>query len=148
MKPTLVIFLHSHRYDRLLQAMSLLLTASSMGWPCHLFLFYGALASYMGGGWDEVNLASGQTDGVHNLEPRPVWADKLQAHFEQGDNLSLYEMLKKARAESGGVGVCACSASCKSLGLDPTSVREMVDEIVGLPTMVRIAEEAKHVMYV
>jgi peroxiredoxin family protein len=148
MKPALVIFLHSHRYDRLLQAMGLLLTASSMGWPCHLFLFYGALASYMERTWDDVNVASSQIDRDHGLEPRPPWEDKLQAHFEQGDNLSLYEMLRKARAESGGVRVCACSASCKSLGLDPASVREMVDEIVGLPTMLRIAEEARHVMYV
>ncbi len=144
MKPTLVVFLHSHRYDRLLQAMSLLLTASSMGWPCHLFLFYGALASCMEGTWDEVNVASGRADA----EPRPVWAEKLQAHFEQTGGISLYEMLKKARAESGGVRVCACSASCKSLALDPTRVREMVDEIVGLPTMLRIAEDARHVMYV
>ncbi len=144
MKPTLVVFLHSHRYDRLLQAMSLLLTASSMGWPCHLFLFYGALASCIEGTWDEVNVASGRADG----EPPKVWADKLQAHFEQTGGISLYEMLDKARAESGGVRVCACSASCKSLGLDPTRVREMVDEIVGLPTMLRIAEDAGHVIYV
>lgn len=148
MKPTLVIFLHSYRYDRLFQAMGLLLTASSMGWSCHLFLFYGALASYTEGTWDEVNLASSQIDGDHGLEPQPLWVKKLQAHFEQGGYLSLYEMLKKARSESGGVRVCACSASCKSLGLDSASVREMVDEIVGLPTMLRIAEEARHVMYV
>ena len=148
MKPTLVMFLHSHRYDRLLQAMSLVLTASSMGWHCNLFLFYGALASCVEGTWDEVNLASGVADEAHGLGSLPKWAAKLQTHFERSGNLSLYEMLKKARAESGGVRVCACSASCKSLGLDPTSVRQMVDEIVGLPTMLRVAEEAEHVMYV
>ena len=93
-----------------------------------------------------MNLASDRPDG--NVEPLLVRANKLQTHFEQVGGISLYEMLEKARGESGGVRVCACSASCKSLGLDLTSVRETVDEIVGLPTMLRIAEDAGHVIYV
>ena len=143
MKPSLVVFLHSHRYDRLYQSMGLLLTASSMGWPCHLFLFYGALASYMAETWDEVNVVRPEDD----VPPAP-WQDELQKNFETGNFLSLYEMLEKARAENGGVRVCACSASCKTLDLDLTSVRERVDEIVGLPTMLKIAEDARHVMYI
>jgi peroxiredoxin family protein len=84
------------------------------------------------------------TTGDHT----PPWAGQLQASFEQGNFPSLYEMLEKARQETGGVQVCACSASCKTLGLDLTSVRDKVDEIVGLPTMLQIAESAKHVTYV
>ena len=142
MEPSLVVFLHSDRYDRLYQAMGLLLTASSMGWPCHLFLLYGALGSYMAGGWDDVNLTSGE--GVS----APEWAGKLQESFETGNYPSLYEILEKARAETGGVRVCACSGSCKAMGLDSESVRGRVDEIIGLPTMLKLAGNARHVLYV
>lgn len=145
MKPSLVVFLHSHRYDRLFQAMGLLLTASSMGWPCHLFVFYGALASYVSGTWDEVNITAASQPAD---SPLAAWQVDLQNSFETGNYPSLYEMLEKARAENGGVRVCACSASCKTLGLRSAAVRNKVDEIVGLPTMLGIAEEAKHVMYI
>lgn len=141
MKPSLVVFLHSHRYDRLRQAMGMLLTASSMGWSCNLFLFYGALASFVNRTWDEVNVDAGDDAG-------PDWAGVLQAEFEANSHPSLYEMLEKAREESGGVRVCACTASCKSLALDTETVRAMVDEMVGLPTMLRIAEGARHVIYI
>jgi peroxiredoxin family protein len=56
-------------------------------------------------------------------------------------------MLGKAAEEQCGLKICACSASCNLLGLDIKSVREKVDEIVGLPTMLKIAAEVKHVMY-
>jgi peroxiredoxin family protein len=139
-KNSLVVFLHSHRYDRVHQAVSLVLTASSMGWPCHLFLFYGALGSYLAGTWDEVDIASAG-DGA-------PWMETLQRSFETDNRPSLYAMLAKAREESGGLRVCACSASCKALDVDIATVRQKVDEIVGLATMLRIAEEARHVLYV
>lgn len=140
MKPSLVVFLHSDRYDRVYQAVSLVLTASSMGWPCHLFLFYGALGSYLTGAWDVVNIRTAGEDAS--------WMNTLQISLEAGNQPSCYEMLEKARGETGGIRVYACSASCKALGVDIASVREKVDEVVGLPTMLRIAEEARHVLYV
>jgi peroxiredoxin family protein len=144
MKPALVVFLHSHRYDRLYQATSLLLTASAMGWPCHLFLFYGALASFVAGTWDDVNI----TDVEPETTSTPPWLPGLENGFESANLPSLYGMLKKASAESGGLTICACSNSCKMLGLELSEVREKVDEIVGLPTMLQIAESAKHVLYI
>lgn len=145
MKPTLVIFLHSHRYDRLYQAMSMLLTASSMGWKCHLFLFYHALASYMKGSWDDVNVAS---LGPETGTPAALWVEEMTQGFETHNFPSLYDMLDKAREESGGVNILACSSSCKVLNLDHRLVREKVSEVVGLPTMMGIAEKATHVLYV
>ena len=143
MKPSLVVFLHSSRYDRLYQAASLLLTASSMGWPCYLFLFYDALGSFIAGTWDEVNIASS------SAEPAlPPWARQLQEGFESANLPSLYDTLRKAADENGGLKILACSASCRMLGLDVSQVRDRVDEIVGLPTMMQIAEEAKHVLYI
>jgi len=142
MSPSLVVFLHSSRYDRLYQAVSIILTASSMGRPCNLNLFYGALASYVMGTWDDVNIAPPSED------TRTPWAGEMQRGFELSNFPSLYEMLGKARGESGGVKVFACSTSCKVLSLDMGDVREKVDEIVGLPTMIKIAGESPSVMYV
>jgi peroxiredoxin family protein len=144
MKPSLAVFLHSDRYDRLYQAASLLLTASSMGWTCHLFLFFGALASYMAGTWDDVHVGG---DSASGGAPAP-WAAEIQRGFDSGNFPSLYSMIEKARAESGGLSVLACSTSCKVLDLDIEDVRTRVDEIVGLHTMVRIAGETTHVLYI
>ena len=118
-----------------------MLTASSMGWKCHLFLFYGALASYVEGSWDEVNIE-------RSAGRAPEWMSELQKGFELGNFPSLYKMLEGGRRESGGLHICACSTSCKLMELDLTAVREKVDEVVGLHTMMRIAEEARHVMYI
>ena len=145
MKASLAIFLHSHQYDRLYQASSIMLTASSMGWSCHLFLFYGALASYVNGTWDEVNVEACESDLPRAV--RPPWLKELAYGFEKHNFPSLYDMLEKARKEQGGVKVLACSTSCKVLNLATHEVRERVDEVVGLPTMMQIAEGTTHVMY-
>jgi peroxiredoxin family protein len=126
--------------------MSILLAASSMGWACHLFLFYEALASYLDGSWDEVNITEGVADDP--LQNLPAWLPQLERGFEAANLPSLYEMLDKARGESGGTKIYACSTSCKVLAVDTATVRERVDEIVGLTTMLKIAGDAKHVMYI
>ena len=148
MKPSLVVFLHSDRYDRLYQANAMVLTASSMGWSCHIFLFFHALASYMAGTWDDINVSSFAQSAVENPDYNADLANALQDGFESANNPSLYGMLEKARAENGGVKLYACSRSCKLLDLDLSAVREKVDEIVGLPTMMQISEDSRHVIYV
>jgi peroxiredoxin family protein len=153
MNPSLVVFLHSHRYDRLYQAASIVLTASAMGWPCHVFLFHGALASYIAGTWDEPNIQSTLEEAPGSGptspgEPLPDWAERLERGFEAGNFRSLYGLLEKAASESGGLKILACSTSCRLLELDTNVVREKVNEIVGLPTMIQIAADAKHALYI
>ena len=111
-----------------------------MGWTCHLFLFYGALGAFMRDEWDHVNVPPGGDQAP--------WMDAIRASFENGHLPSIPDMLNKARGESGGVTVYACTASCRALGLEATAVRERVDEVVGLPTMLQVAEKATHVMYI
>ena len=140
MSKSLVVFLHSAEYDRVFQIANLLLTASSMGRPCYLFLFYGALASFLDGGWDDVNVAAGSTP--HK------WQEKLQRAFEMANTPSLYDVVQRARDESGGLTVYACSTSVRYLDVEPAAAREKVDEIVGLASMLEIAGEAGTVLYV
>jgi peroxiredoxin family protein len=148
MKPSLAIFLHSHGHDRVYQAVSLSLAAASLGWSCHVFLFFQALATYLDGSWDTIAFEEGPagTDG-DDAGSKEI-ARRLERGFETAAGPSVYDMLEKARGEGGGVKIYACSASVKLLELDPGAVHGKVDEIVGLPTMLRIAESARFAWYI
>jgi peroxiredoxin family protein len=126
-----VIFLHSDRYDRRYQAASIALTASSMGEPVTLCLFFEALASFAEGRWSEVDVAPEGATG-------PL--AQLQRGFELANVPTLEEMLERARAEKGGLTVIACSTSMKLLDLEPKELtRRGVDQVAGLPTMLELA---------
>jgi peroxiredoxin family protein len=151
MDKSLVIFLHSSRYDRLYQAVNLLLTASSMDWKCHLFLFFDALASFMEGTWDDVNVADMTREEISVGEVPslpPPWIDGLHKNLELANFPSLYQLIEKARKQEIPAAVYACSTSVRLLNLDSHEVKAHVGDIVGLPTMLQIAAEAKHTIYI
>jgi peroxiredoxin family protein len=135
MSRPLAVFLHSTSYDRLYQAASLLLTAAGMGRPCMLFLFYGALATYVAGEWDDARSGDG--------EPDAEWTKRLTRGFELSDTPTPSQVLEMARSAEGGVDVYACSASMRLLGLEPATVRGKVREVVGLATMLEMAQDAQ-----
>jgi peroxiredoxin family protein len=143
MSTSLAIFLHSCEYDRLYQTSSMVLAATSLGWSCHLFLFHQALASFLEGEWDDTDtICGGESRGQSERSAR------IRQGFEASNIPSLYEMLEKARVGEGDLTIYACSASVKVLGLDVHGVRQKVDEIVGLPTMLGIAGDATHTLYI
>jgi peroxiredoxin family protein len=148
----LVIFLHDSRYGRLYQAVNLLATASSMGRHCHLFLFWEALAGFLDGSWDTMEASAEEPPGSSSDDSyegkRLANLQRVQHGFELANIPSLYELLDAAVRDKGGVSVYACSASVRLLALDPAEVRKKVDEIIGLPTMLRIVSQAKHVLYI
>lgn len=132
----LVVFLHSHRLDRVYQAANLVLTAASMGRRCHLFLFYGALATFLDGSWEDMDRLGLEGNDAD-------WAQSLASGFELADGPSPYAILEMARREPGGLTVCACSTSVKRLALEPAAVSCKVDQIVGLAAMLEIAAEGQ-----
>lgn len=137
------IFLHSGAYDRIYQAVNMLLAASSSGHRCRLFLFYQALAAYVADAWDRTEVgAAGAAGSV------PEWDKNVARAFELANAPSLYRVLDMARNENGGVSVYACSASVRILGLDPAEVKKKVDEIVGLSTMLELASHGGPVLYI
>lgn len=129
------VFLHGHGYDRVYQAVNILLAASSMGTKCYLFLFYGALATYIEGSWDDT--------GSLDRPDSPQWQSQLKRGFDMSDTPGLYSLLDRAREEPGGLTVCACSASTRLLALEPTTVTSKVDQIVGLTTMLDLSKDAQ-----
>lgn len=132
----LAVFLHSGRYDRVFQALNLLLTAASAGRPCHLFLFYGALAGFVDGSWDHPDTIA---------EPgADVGSDAvLRRAFEVSDMPVPTEILEMIRREPGGLTVCACSTSLRLLGLETAEVSRRVDHVAGLAAMLEMAEGAQ-----
>jgi len=154
MNNSLAIFLHDSRYDRLYQAVNLVMTASSMGWSCHLFLFFDALAAFMSDEWDEVNIyepgeeTSSSPDHPATSRNTPGWLPRLQRNIELANFPSLYELLERAKDESGDLTVSACSTSVRLLDLDPKNVNKRVDEIIGLPTMLQISAQVSQVLYI
>jgi len=132
----LAIFLHSGRYDRAHQALSLLLTAASTGRRCYLFLFYGALAGFMDGSWDHPETI-GEPGG--GLASDAI----LRRAFELADMPVPSEILEMVRREDGGLTVCACSTSMKLLDLSAEAVSARVDHVAGLATMLEMAEGAQ-----
>ena len=137
MPENFTIFLHSCAYDRIYQAVNMLLAASSSGRRCHLFLFYQALAAYVADAWDRTG-----TSGDSR------WDEAIAKAFELANAPSLYKILDMARNETGGVLVYACSASVRFLGLDPAGVKKKVDEIIGLSTMLDLSSRGGPVLYV
>ena len=142
MSSRFVIFLHSSRYDRVYQATNLLLTASSMGSQCYLFLFYEALATFMDNSWDDIeSMTRGESSAGE-------WAKTLQRNFELSGSPSPYNILEMARKETGGLKICACSTSMKMLGLEPADVKKRVDEIIGLATMLDLSSDTNQILYI
>lgn len=140
MSQPLVIFLHSARYDRVFQAASLVLTAASAGRPCYLFLFYGALAGFMSGAWEDTDTIKGERNAA--------WRNHLARNFELADLPSPHDMLAMAKKESGELSVYACSTSLRMLDLDTAEVKRRIDHVAGLATMLEIAAGTANVLYI
>jgi peroxiredoxin family protein len=140
MSKPLVIYLHSDSYDRIYQAVNMLMTAASTGQNGYLFLFYHALGSFMAGAWDDAQLSPSSGE-------KSPWRDTLERSFELANLPSLYDLLDRAREADGTLAVYACSNSTQFLGLDPADVKKRADQIVGLATMLEISGNADQVLY-
>lgn len=147
MSGTLAIFLHSDGYDRVYQAVNMIATASSAGDNCYLFLFYHALGAYVSGQWDDMELTPSAGSRGDPPDETTPWARTLKRSFELANVPSLYRVLDRAKQGEGDVTVYACSDSMRLLDLEPAVVKERVDGIVGLATMLDISETASRVLY-
>lgn len=117
-----------------------------MGRKCYLFLFFHALASHVTGGWDEIVVRE-FTESETAPEGWGRWVEALERNLEAANTPSLYHILERAKQGSGGVRVCACSASVQFLGLEPAVVRQRVGDIVGLSTMLDVARDCQ-ILYI
>lgn len=128
----LAIFAHSGTYDKLYQVVTIAVTAASMGRDVYIFLFFWALKSFVkDGGLDAMNFP-------------PEYGGEgpaLGQRMKRLNPTSLQDMLNEVK-KLGRIKVYACSANVKYMGLDDERVREKVDEVVGLPAILQMAEDS------
>lgn len=111
------------------QISSLAASAAAAGERVDVALFFGALAAWAGGRWDE-----------HDPQP-PLTAERLDSL----DLPPLSEMLAAGR-EEGRIRLYACSASMRLLGLDPAAVQASVDAVLGWQSFSRMIRETPRVV--
>ncbi len=132
-----ILFLHSGGYDKLYQAIMLAVTAASMGKTVHIFLFFWALRRFVLDELDEVTFPPDIKE-----EEKPL----LEA-VPQGNSNMLKEILREV-SSMGNLKIYACSGAVKLMELDDEVVRNKVDDIIGLPTMLKMAEGADTQLYI
>lgn len=132
-----IIFLHTGNYEKLYQAVMLAVTAASMGTRVYIFLFFWALRKFATDKLDVIDLHPGMQEEDRRL---------LEA-VPRGQP----DMLKGLLSEVGRMGnleIYACSGAVKLMELDEELVKSKVDDIIGLPTMLKMAEGAETQLFI
>ena len=132
-----ILFLHSGSYDKLYQAVMLAATAASMGSKVYIFLFFWALKKFVNDKLDEIEFPAGIQDEDRRL---------LEA-VPQGQSNMLKELLDEV-GKMGNLEIYACSGAVKLMELDEELVKSKVNDIIGLPTMLRMAEGAETQLFI
>lgn len=127
----LAIFAHSGTYDKLYQTVTLAVTAASMGRDVNIFLFFWALKKFVRGDLDTMNFPS------EYGEEGKVLGERMKTL----NPMSLQDMLNEVK-KLGRVKVYACSANVKYMDLSDEEVKEKVDEVIGLPGILEMAENS------
>ena len=132
-----ILFLHSGAYDKLYQAVMLAVTAASMGNKVYIFLFFWALRKFVTDKIDVIEFPAGIPDEDRRL---------LEA-VPQGQSNMLKELLNEV-SKMGNLEIYACSGAVKLMELDEELVKSKVKEIIGLPTMLKMAEGAETQLFI
>ena len=132
-----VLFLHSGNYEKLYQAVMLAITSASMGNKVYIFLFFWALKKFVTDKLDVIEFPDGM-----NEEDR-----RLLEAVPQGQPNMLKELLSEV-SKMGNLEIYACSGAVKLMELDEELVKSKVDDIIGLPTMLKMAEGAETQLFI
>ncbi len=136
-KRKFIIFAHSGTYDKLYQIITLAITAASMGRETYIFLFFWALRRFVNEEFDVTNLSNDFGEE----------GKKLSKRMQEINPISLNELLRDVRA-MGNLKVYACTGAVKLMELEESAVRLRVDDILGLTTLLEIAEGAETQLFI
>jgi peroxiredoxin family protein len=120
MQPPLVVFLHRPDWDARYQAATLSVTAAALGQPVHLALFFEPLRLWVEGRFDE-----GARESARAARVAPLTAT-----------------LDEARRDLG-LRLVACETAVRLVGIAPDRAAAMLDGIVSLPFLWRLAKEGQ-----
>lgn len=136
-KKKFVIFAHSGTYDKLYQIVTLAITAASMGRETYIFLFFWALRRFVNDEFDLKRLSSEfGSEG-----------ERLAKRMQEINPISLKEILQEVRS-MGNLKIYACTAAVKIMELEESLVKSKVDDILGLPALLEIADGAETQLFI
>ncbi|MBE7444369.1 MAG: DsrE/DsrF/DrsH-like family protein [Planctomycetia bacterium] len=136
-KKKFVIFAHSGTFDKLYQIITLAITAASMGRETYIFLFFWALKRFADEEFDVVKLSA--EFGAEG--------EKLSKRMQKINPVSLKELLHDVRT-MGNLKVYACTGAVKLMELEESVVRTRVDDILGLTTLLEMADGAETQLFI
>ncbi len=136
-KKKFVIFAHSGTFDKLYQIVTLAITAASMGRETYIFLFFWALKKFVTEDFDVTKLSAEFGEEGKRLAER----------MQKINPISLPEILSEVR-KMGNLKVYACTAAVKLMELEESVVKSKVDDILGMTTLLEIADGAETQLFI
>jgi peroxiredoxin family protein len=136
-KPKFVIFAHNATYDKLHQVATLGMTAAAMGKEVIIVLLF----------WTIKKLAEGKIDQVDFPPEYASVADDVARLLKEKKVPRISEMLQDAR-HVGAIRLIACSAGLEYMGVDSQAVENNVDEVLGLPAILKLTEDAETKLFI
>ena len=136
-KPKFVIFAHNATYDKLHQVATLGMTAAAMGKDVIIVLLF----------WTIKKLAEGRIDEVDFPPEYASAAGEVTRLLKEKKVPKISEMLQDAK-HVGTVHLIACSAGLEYMGVDSVAVEKHVDEVMGLPAILKLTAEAETKLFI
>ncbi len=135
--PKFVIFAHNATYDKLHQVATIGMTAAAMGKDVIIVLLF----------WTIKKLAEGKID---QLDFPPEYAESaadVARLLKEKKVPKISDMFHDAR-QVGKFRLIACSAGLEYMGVDNQAVEQNVDEVLGLPAILKLTEEAETKLFI
>ena len=135
--PKFVIFAHNATYDKLHQVATIGMTAAAMGKDVIVVLLF----------WTIKKLAEGKIDQLDFPPEYAGSADEVARLLKDKKVPKISEMLQDAK-HVGKFRLIACSAGLEYMGVDSQAVERNVDEVMGLPAILKLTEEAETKLFI
>lgn len=135
--PKFVIFAHNATYDKLHQVATIGMTAAAMGKDVIVVLLF----------WTIKKLAEGKIDQI-DFPPEYAGSAEEVARLLKDKNVpKISEMFQDAK-HVGKFRLIACSAGLEYMGVEGEAVESRVDEVLGLPAILKLTEEAETKLFI
>ena len=135
--PKFVIFAHNATYDKLHQVATIGMTAAAMGKDVIVVLMF----------WTIKKLAEGKIDELDFPPEYAGSADEVARLLKEKKVPKISEMFQDAK-HVGKFRLIACSAGLEYMGVDGQAVEKNVDEVLGLPAILKLTEVAETKLFI
>lgn len=132
-----VIFAHGATYDKLHQVGTLALTAAALGRDVHVILMF----------WAIKKLAMGKLDEVDFPLEYNAYTEDVSRLLKEKRIPAITQMFSDAR-QVGTFRLIACSAGLEYMGVNHEKMTALVDEVLGLPAILRMTFDAETSLFI